>query len=366
MTWWHVCSLYICLCWNVCTHILVQLKKEGNIELPVLCSAGFELSLGSAYFKCWPYKFKTENSTGTWHWLMKQSKSVLPQHSVSSVSSVCGSWVTFSFVSPVLIRLHPVQKLKPRKSALTWHSLAASWTFEISSSSQPGNDSETSWSSSTRTRLCHSPVTWHVVFQNVLMGSHGLSKSTVEQNRHVRVREAACWNSDSAAGNLDLPPLPPHQKRIRNLHPKSRFCLPFLIVSCFQTFGGFQNVSVPRSTNLALDFSGSQALDFDLQRSVFAFQKRRSDATSKNVQQTFRESSGNGKKIEKVKKDSGQTYSSFHRCEKMFSELIPGLWWLRLRLHNSSLAAFCLAPQDQKGKCAVKIYQNLEWKSMDI
>ena len=108
--------------------------------------------------------------------------------------------------------------------------------------------------------------------------------------------------------------------------PKSRFCLPFLIVSCFQTFGGFQNVSVPRSTNLALDFSGSEALDFDLQRSVFAFQKRRSDATSKNVQQTFfRESSGNGKKIEKVKKGSGQTYSSFHRCEKMFSELIPGL-----------------------------------------
>ena len=140
MTWWHVCSLYICLCWNVCTHILVQLKEEGNIELPVLCSAGFELSLGSAYFKCWPYKFKTENSTGTWHWLLKQSKSVLPQHSVSSVSSVCGSWVTFSFVCPVLIRLHPVQKLKPRKSALTRHSLAASWTFEISSSSQPGND----------------------------------------------------------------------------------------------------------------------------------------------------------------------------------------------------------------------------------
>ena len=58
------------------------------------------------------------------------------------------------------------------------------------------------------------------------------------------------------------------------------------------------------SHDLALDVGGREALDFDLQRSVFAFRKKQKKKQNvQNVQQTFRES---GKE-----KDSGHTDSSY-------------------------------------------------------
>ena len=261
-------------------------RKRGNIELPVLCFAGFELSLGSAYFKWWPDKFKTKNSTGTWHWLMKQSKSVLlPQHSVSSVSSVCGFLVMFS---PLFIRLHPViPKLKPRKSALTRHSLAAFWTFEISSSSQPENFGRKNEQNrnvmkqlDTHTIASFtSHMTLDVVLQNVLMGFHGLCKSTAEQNRHVREEKFRLgrWQSWSSTSSSDT------SKRIRNLQsqvPFSVSChfLSFLFMSNVcrlrERLGAAFNDLLNISHDLALDVGGREALDFDLQCSVFAFRKK--------------------------------------------------------------------------------------------
>ena len=352
-------------------------RKRGNIELPVLCFAGFELSLGSAYFKWWPDKFKTKNSTGTWHWLMKQSKSVLlPQHSVSSVSSVCGFLVMFS---PLFIRLHPViPKLKPRKSALTRHSLAAFWTFEISSSSQPENFGRKNEQNrnvmkqlDTHTIASFtSHMTLDVVLQNVLMGFHGLCKSTAEQNRHVREEKFRLgrWQSWSSTSSSDT------SKRIRNLQsqvPFSVSChfLSFLFMSNVcrlrERLGAAFNDLLNISHDLALDVGGREALDFDLQCSVFAFRKKnkRSNRLSENPEMWKKTLVT---RIHLIFIQSSNPFESV-RCEKMFSELIPGLWWLRLRLHNSSLAAFCLAsPQDQKGRCAVKSQDLSKPKSIDI
>ena len=292
---------------------------------------------------------------------MKQSKSVLlPQHSVSSVSSVCGFLVMFS---PLFIRLHPViPKLKPRKSALTRHSLAAFWTFEISSSSQPENDfgRKNEQNRNVMKQLdMHtiasftSQMTLDVVLQNVMMGFHGLCKSTAEQNRHVREEKFRLgrWQSWSSTSSSDT------SKRIRNLQSQ----VPFSVSCRFFSFLFMSNVCRLRE-RLGAAFTWPRSRH-----------RRPRGVGLRFAAQRFRLSNRLSENPEMWKKTLVTRIHLIFIQSIWVSEMwedvfrIPGLWWLRLRLHNSSLAAFCLAsPQDQKGRCAVKSQDLSKPKSIDI
>lgn len=288
---------------------------------------------------------------------MKQSKSVLlPQHSVSSVSSVCGFLVMFS---PLFIRLHPViPKLKPRKSALTRHSLAAFWTFEISSSSQPENDfgRKNEQNRNVMKQLdMHtiasftSHMTLDVVLQNVMMGFHGLCKSTAEQNRHFREEKFRLgrWQSWSSTSSSDT------SKRIRNLQSQ----VPFSVSCHFFSFLFMSNVCRLQERLGAASHMTSLSTSAAARRWTSIC-----SAAFSPVQQTFRES---GKE-----KDSGHTDLSYihpihlsqwdvRRCFQNWFHACDG-WGSGYTIRHWQHFAWLLPRiKREDAQSRAKIYQNL-------